>query len=166
MRGAVKLVVVPFHSDKEEKVSRIKRVAFIVVVLGGVIQLYPVERTNPPVLAGFTGPEDVKEVLRTACYDCHSNETKWPLYSYVAPISWLVADDVAEGREHMNLSEWGSFTAKKQAEFREEIWEEVEEGEMPLPIYLPTHPEADLSEDQRRILKRWSESGSAHRDTE
>ncbi len=126
-----------------------------------VIQLIPVERGNPPVETTIGAPEAVMAILRSACYDCHSNESHWPWYSYVAPVSWLIAHDVEEGREHLNFSTWNRFSDKDRVELREEIWEEVEEGEMPLAIYLPLHPEAELSESQKATLRSWA-LGSAH----
>jgi len=128
----------------------------LIVVIG--IQLYPVDRTNPPVQSDFSGPEEVKEVLTVACYDCHSNETQWPWYSYVAPISWFVADHVEEGRAEFNLSEWDAIDEMRQQKIRREMWEEVEEGEMPLPPYLFLHSEAKLSAAQKKVLKEWAKS--------
>lgn len=127
----------------------------LIVVIG--IQLYPIDRTNPPVQSDFSGPAEVKEVLKTACYDCHSNETQWPWYSYVAPVSWLVADHVEEARAEFNLSAWDAIGEMRQMKIREEMWEEVEEGEMPLPPYVWLHSEAVLSEAQKKILEEWAE---------
>jgi hypothetical protein len=120
------------------------------------IQLVPVERTNPPVVADFDGPTAVKAVLETSCYDCHSHETSWPWYSRVAPMSWLVAHDVEEARDHLNFSQWGTLDAKRREKLTEEIWEEVEEGEMPLKVYLLAHPDARLSEADKATLRDWS----------
>lgn len=102
--------------------------------------------------------ENVKVILKKACYDCHSNETKWPWYSYIAPISFLVAHDVNEGREHLNFSEYGNYSLKRRIHKLEEITEQVSANEMPLPIYLPMHPEAKLTKDEINILTNWSES--------
>lgn len=120
------------------------------------IQLVPVERTNPAVVADFDGPTAVKAVLETSCYDCHSHETSWPWYSRVAPMSWLVAHDVEEARDHLNFSQWGTLDAKRREKLTEEIWEEVEEGEMPLKVYLLAHPDARLSEADKATLRDWS----------
>ena len=79
------------------------------------IQLVPVDRTSPPVTADIAAPANVRAVLKRACYDCHSNETTWPWYSRVAPVSWLVARDVREGRKELNFSDWGGYAAKRQA---------------------------------------------------
>jgi len=131
----------------------------IVLALGlllGLAQLIPVERSNPPVTLEVPASADVREVLRRSCYDCHSHETRWPWYARVAPASWLVAHDVAEAREHLNFSTWDAYDAKEQRHLRQEVWEEVEEGEMPLWFYVPLHPEARLSEADERLLEAWS----------
>lgn len=123
-----------------------------------VIQFVPVDRTNPPVESEVPASPEVLAVLRRACYDCHSNETVWPWYSHVAPMSWLVAKDVREGREEMNFSTWGSMSAKRQAKKMHECWEEVEDEEMPLWFYLPLHPEARLSDADMTLIRDWSQS--------
>ena len=136
--------------------KKLIRLALVAVVVIVVIQFIPVERTNPPVEADFDGAPDVAAILRTSCYDCHSNETRWPWYSHVAPTSWLVAHDVEEARQHMNFSLWGTYGASRQATFAEDIWEHVEEGEMPLRTYLIAHPDARLSESAKQTLREWS----------
>ena len=127
-----------------------------VVVILIAIQLVPVDRTNPPVVADFDGPAQVRAVIKTSCYDCHSHETKWPLYSRVAPVSWLVAHDVEEGRSRLNFSQWGTYDAKRRAKLAEEMWEEVDGGEMPLLMYRLAHPDARLSEAAKATLRDWS----------
>lgn len=133
-----------------------KKILIGLVVLLVALQLVPVDRDNPPVTGVVDAPPAVVAILERACYDCHSNETTWPWYSRVAPLSFLVAHDVEEGREHLNFSEWDKLTAEKRAHAIEEIWEEVEEGEMPLWFYTPLHPEAKLSEEDRTTLRAWS----------
>ncbi len=126
------------------------------VAVALLIQLVPVTRDNPPVSAALTAPPAVDEVLRESCYDCHSHETVWPWYSYVAPVSWLVAHDVHEGREHLNFSAWNDLPAAKQLKLADEVWEEVSEGEMPLGIYLIVHGDARLSGDDMETIRAWS----------
>ena len=127
------------------------------LVLGLIaIQFVPVERTNPPVTAPLEADAKVLAMLRESCFDCHSNETVWPWYSYVAPMSWLVTKDVSEGREHFNFSEWGDYSAGDQAHIAEEAVEETEEGKMPLPAYLRLHPEAKLTPEDKALLEGWS----------
>lgn len=119
------------------------RGAIVLVAVGLVgliaIQLVPVERTNPPVISepNWDSPE-TRALAQRACFDCHSNETAWPWYSQVAPVSWLVADHVIEGRDKFNMSEWPSGEGDEAAET-------VAEGEMPLFGYVLMHPEAKLT---------------------
>lgn len=135
----------------------IKIIIAILVIAALAIQFVPVSRTNPPVTGEISAPEEVMTIFKTSCYDCHSNESVWPWYSYVAPVSWLVAHDVEDGREEMNFSEWASYSAEDKKDLTEEIWEEVEEDHMPLWFYLILHPGAKLSAEDKEILKGWSE---------
>ncbi len=122
-------------------------------------QLVPVERTNPPVTGRVEAPGEVQDLLRRACMDCHSNETHWPWYGYVAPISWLLTRDVAEAREHLNFTTWDLYDAEERADLMEEIDEEVSSGAMPLKIYLPLHGEARLTQAEREMLVAWARRG-------
>jgi mono/diheme cytochrome c family protein len=110
---------------------------------------YGKDHTNPPQMSEpqWDSPR-TKELFTSACADCHSHETKYPWYSNIAPVSWLLARDVEEGREHFNVSTWG--TQKKNE--GDKAAKEVREGEMPLWFYLPTHPEARLSDAQKQEL--------------
>ena len=117
------------------------------------IQLVPVARTNPPVVATVPAPPEVAAILRRACFDCHSNETIWPPQAYVAPVSWLVAHDVEEGRDELNFSDWGPRQEKRVAK---ELAKAVEEGEMPPFLYVVAHPGAKLSQDDRALLSSWA----------
>jgi hypothetical protein len=125
-------------------------------VLFLAIQLVPVDRSNPPVEEEVPASPEARAVLRRACYDCHSNEVRWPWYARVAPVSWLIARDVSEGREALNYSTWNRLDAGDRREALEESWEETEEGEMPLWFYLPMHPEAWLSREDLAILEQGS----------
>ena len=130
----------------------------ILALLLVAAQFVPLDRTNPRVESDVAAPESVAWILRKACYDCHSHETRWPWYAYVAPVSFLVHHDVVEAREHMNFSRWGSYDAAQRNDLFEEIAEEVREREMPLQIYLSLHAEARLTNDERRILTDWADS--------
>jgi hypothetical protein len=143
-----------------------KALVTVIVVCAGLgiaIQLVPVERSNPAVVADIGAPSAVAEVLRTSCYDCHSNETRWPWYSRVAPVSWLVAHDVDEARDHLNFSLWGTYEPKRQQHLASEIREEVEDGGMPLGKYLLAHPDARLTNESRALLAAWSAEASGGR---
>ncbi len=129
------------------------------------LQLVPVPRTNPPVTGEIDAPPDVKAVLRRSCWDCHSNETVWPWYAKVAPVSFLVSRDTVQGRKHLNFSEWSSYSPTRQKKKLEETAKEVDEGEMPMAIYLPMHPEAKLSAADKALLVEWARKAAASSDT-
>jgi len=119
-----------------------------------LLQLVPYGRdiSNPPVTGepAWDSPR-TKELAKRACFDCHSNETAYPWYSRVAPVSWLVRRDIEEGRGNLNFSEWeiGSKRAQRAAD---EVREVISSGEMPLPIYLIQHPEARLTDAEKQEL--------------
>ncbi|HEX5043710.1 MAG TPA: heme-binding domain-containing protein [Candidatus Polarisedimenticolaceae bacterium] len=140
---------------------RILLLGALVLVAG--IQLVPVDRSNPPEQGVVPAPPPVLAVLQRSCFDCHSNQTRWPWYAYVAPVSWRVADDVHEGRKELNFQEWNRASARKRARVAAKVWDEVQEGKMPLPNYLRMHPEARLSEEDRALLRGWAETSSAAR---
>jgi hypothetical protein len=136
------------------------------VALAGFLvvgQLVRPARTNPPVTAEVDAPEAVRAVLRRACYDCHSNTTVWPWYAHVAPVSWLVAHDVDEGRGELNFSTWDAYPAKKRVKKMEEIVEVLEEDEMPLWYYVLLHPEARLTDAERATLDGWARGAAVGR---
>lgn len=99
----------------------------------------------------------ISSILRTSCYDCHSNQTSYPWYSKVAPASWLLAKDVREGRDELNFSEWGTYGRRKQIGKLMKIKEEVASGDMPLKNYLIIHKHAKLSPEQKDALAKWTE---------
>lgn len=140
----------------------LKWLAIVLVVAFIGIQFVRPSRANPSVdesktMVG-TGkvPSDVQAILDRSCGDCHSHKTRWPWYSNIAPVSWLVADDVEHGRKELNLSTWGDYTPKRAEHKLEEICEQVGDGEMPPGNYLFTHKEAELSDADRERLCDWT----------
>jgi hypothetical protein len=141
-----------------------KRTGTILAVAGGVavlslvVQLVPVDRSNPPVTdAALALPGgQAGRVLETACLDCHSHQTTWPWYSSVAPVSWWLSRHVSEGREHLNFSTWADLPPDRQDHKLEELIEMVGEGEMPLRSYTLGHPEARLGDEERQALLTWA----------
>jgi mono/diheme cytochrome c family protein len=130
--------------------KKLKKLLWICLGLLVLIQLVPYGRShaNPPVVKDVVWDSaQTKALVRRACYDCHSNETVWPWYSNVAPVSWLVQHDVDEGREHLNFSEWN-----REQRHAKDAAASIEEGEMPMAIYLPTHPEARLTDEETKAL--------------
>lgn len=120
------------------------------VVVGLLIQLIPLpgRNNNPPVVSEppWDNPQ-TRALAKRACFDCHSNESVWPLYAYVAPVSWLIYNDVMQGRSRLNFSEWNS--SQRGAG---EIVGIIQEGEMPPAIYLPMHPSAQLTAVEKQQL--------------
>lgn len=134
------------------------------VLIGLAIQFVPnelpsTEMNNPGDLIG-SGiiSQEVAGMLKTSCYDCHSNETVYPWYSNVAPFSWLVAKDVREAREELNFSTWLEYDMMEKLEKLDDISIEVKEGEMPMGIYTAIHTSAKLDEAQRQLIVEWAEA--------
>jgi cytochrome c551/c552 len=144
--------------------SNLKKVLLVGGVVGVVVfvvlQLVPTKwdkiiGVNPPERYKLEAPAEVEAILRRACMDCHSNETRWPFYSRIAPGSWLMARDVGKGRARFNMSEWGDAEEADRALDKESSWEQIEEGEMPPWFYIPLHPDAKLSDAEKATLKAW-----------
>jgi mono/diheme cytochrome c family protein len=128
-------------------------------LLGGLLlQFSNPARTNPLVKRDFITamkpPAKTAMILHGACYDCHSNESKWPWYSRIAPVSWLIADDVNRARRRMNLSEWPDQTATVSRQL-DAMSSELESGEMPPRRYALLHANARLKKDERNELASW-----------
>jgi hypothetical protein len=106
------------------------------------------EETNPP--------EEVKTILKSTCFDCHSDHTKYPWYNNIAPVSFWIADHVKHGKGHLNFSQWETYDDKKKDHKLEEVVETMESQEMPLKEYTWTHSEARLSEAERKAVIQWA----------
>jgi heme-binding protein len=121
-------------------------------------QLRAVERTNPPVRGDLAAEPAVHELLRRACYDCHSNETRWPWYSAVAPMSWLIAHDVEEGRRRLDFSEWSEYASDPEtaAQKLRQVAESVTGGDMAPRYYRVLHSGARLTAEERSLIARWA----------
>jgi len=127
------------------------------------MQAVPVHRDNPPVdpartvFAAEAVPVNVEVVLQRSCADCHSNHTRWPWYSYVAPVSWIVAHDVHAARRQMNFSEWSGYSEKKREERINGICEQVVNGDMPEGKYALIHRRARVTQEERAAICQWVE---------
>ena len=141
----------------------IKRILLALLVLFLLAQFVRPERTNPPVdpTKELRAPAHVQSIIDRSCNDCHSNKTTWPWYSHVTPFNWYLVDHSNEGRQEMHFSEFAAYSAKKKAKKMEELCEEVEEGNMPLPEYLWLHRDAKLSAADKQTLCGWAKSGAA-----
>ena len=130
-----------------------------------LLQLTNPARTNPSVVSDLMAsnppPLQSAAMLHAACYDCHSSETRWPWYSHIAPMSWLIASDVKEGRRNLNLSDWPDDNPLRVAKRLENMSDEIGSGEMPLPKYVKIHADARLTEIQRKELTDWLDAEAA-----
>jgi len=123
-------------------------------------------RTNPvfdpsrALAAAHPMPPDVADVFQRACRDCHSNETRWPWYSHLAPVSWFVIDHVNHGRSHFNASDWSSYEPDEAARLLKELCELAREQAMPLRSYTLIHRSAALTSADVSALCAWTAHGS------
>lgn len=138
-----------------------KKIIFWTAVVFVGIQLIPIDRENKPVdkkdnfVDIYKTPESIKTILKNACYDCHSNETEYPTYSYIAPVSWTIKDHINDGREHLNFSEWGSYNKDLKQRAIEKTISSVRDLQMPLPSYIGYHPKANLTTRDRKALENY-----------
>ena len=145
-----------------------KRTVWLIVILllFLFIQLIPweqppVTKNNPDdLMLHQKVPEDVAGLLKASCYDCHSNETVYPWYSKVAPVSWLVRRDVKEGRKELNFSDWNKLKITKKAKNFDKIAEYTESEEMPMKIYTIMHPNARLDDAGRKKIIDWANNAA------
>jgi hypothetical protein len=103
-------------------------------------------------------PDSVDAILKVACYDCHSNNSRYPWYDRVAPVSWFVAYHIRGGKKHLNFDEFFSYPVKRQVKRAKNIAETVEDGTMPISSYTWMHKDAILTEAQKKILIDWADS--------
>ena len=113
---------------------------------------------NKDVAVAENMPAEVRMILQNACYDCHSMETTYPWYSYVAPVRWLIESDIHEGRHHVNFSNWSDYTDKAKVKKLDDIHEEVEKGDMPPSNFKLMHAGARLSDADRQKIISWADS--------
>lgn len=103
-------------------------------------------------------PADVAQILERSCYDCHSNNTKYPWYSNIQPVGWWQANHINEGKDELNFSEFGTYKPKRQAHKMHEVVEMIEENEMPLSSYTLIHKDAVLTADEKTIVMKWAKA--------
>nr|WP_297788292.1 heme-binding domain-containing protein [uncultured Allomuricauda sp.] len=145
----------------------VKKIAIVLLVVLIGMQFYRPEKnvSEGDYVAAFeaeTQPSpEVKQILKTACYDCHSANTEYPWYNNIAPVSYWLADHIEEGKEHLNFSDWENYDTEKKDHKLEEVIEEVKEGKMPLNEYTWTHADANLSDEQISALVAWADKARA-----
>ncbi len=153
-------------------VKKIFKILAILLITGLiVIQFFRIDQSNPAVVSAETMenaisvPENVRSILDRSCADCHSHNSVYPWYSNVQPVGWFLRDHIDEARKELNLSVYNTYTLKKKAHKLEEVCEQVEKKEMPLPSYLWIHRDAALSDIERKTLCDWANAEKAKLDT-
>lgn len=147
------------------KIAKKIGIALLVILVG--MQFYRPEKNTATgdYVAAFEAEtlpnQEVQHLLETTCYDCHSDNTVYPWYNNIAPVSYWLDHHIEEGKEHLDFSDWANYSVKKKDHKLEELIEEVEEGEMPLKEYTWTHKEARLSEAQKELLMDWAKEARA-----
>lgn len=145
--------------------GRVKMVLLVLLVFLIGIQFFQPARTNPPVIpskalsAHVMIPENVRASLMRSCGDCHSDQTMWPWYSHVAPMSWMVVDDVNQGRRHMNFQDWEAQPSPKQAnDVLINVCKEIRQKGMPPFTYRIAHKNVKLTQPEADAVCAWSQS--------
>lgn len=141
------------------------RLLFKVIVITGIIAFVVIQFFQPEKNIGEITdnhifkleqlPENVKQTITNACLDCHSNNTRYPWYDRIAPVSWMVKKHIDDGKNELNFSEWGELDAYDKIGALEDIRQEVEQKTMPLKAYVAIHKEAKLTDEQRVALIAW-----------
>jgi hypothetical protein len=140
-----------------------RKILFALLAVFIIIQFFRPEKnessaqTPNDIFAHYKANENTKQLIRTACYDCHSNNTVYPWYAEVQPVAWWLADHVNEGKSELNFSEFATYAPKKGDHKLEEVVEMLKEKEMPLKSYTLIHGDANLSDAQREELSKWVE---------
>ena len=138
-----------------------KRLLLIILALFILIQFIKIEKNDSKnemnaISTVMEIPVEVNKIIQTSCLDCHSNSTKYPWYSKIAPASWFLAQHIKEGKEHLNFSEWTTYNKDQKEHIIKDLKEVLNEREMPLKSYLLIHKDAKLTENQYQILYDWA----------
>jgi len=138
-----------------------KKIIIICIIVIALIQLIRIDKTNPNVdfekdyLNLSSAPKEISDLIKNSCYDCHSYETKYPWYSNLAPISWLIKNHINEARENLNFSNWGDYSENAKIGIEEDCIYVLTDNEMPLKSYTLIHNKAKLSNENKATLLNW-----------
>ncbi len=145
-----------------KKILKIAVIALVVVFIA--VQFYRPDRSTAPIVQAETleattrVPENIAQILKRSCNDCHTNETNYPPYALVTPVNWLLAHHIDEGRRELNFSVWNTYNAKKKGHKFDEICDQIIGGEMPHYQYLWMHGDAKLSDADKKLLCDWAQA--------
>ncbi len=134
-----------------------KRAILIIFSILVFMQFFQIDKENKEIdkTLEIKAPDNIMAMLKNACYDCHSNQTKWPWYSNIAPFSWAINTHVKEGRKALNLSTWEEYSPEEKKKKMKEIFRTAY-ASMPLSSYIKFHEEADLTREQRTEIRDWT----------
>lgn len=139
-----------------------KNIIIALVAIIVILQFFGIDKENPPIdpaqdfMTVMNPPAEIQGIMKANCYDCHSYETEYPWYTYITPLSWWIGEHIEHGQGEMNFSLWATYSQDKALHKLEEMYEEVEEGEMPLPSYTWMH--GNLSDSDKEKLITWVKS--------
>lgn len=143
----------------------IKKISIpIILIIFIAIQFFDVnpnktaETSENSIEKKYSVPQNVQQILKTSCYDCHSNNTVYPWYSKVQPVKWWLANHINDGKRHLNFDEFGTYPKDKKLHKLDEVAETVNANEMPLSSYTVIHTNAKLSAEQKSIIQVWVKS--------
>ncbi len=141
-----------------------KKILIAVIVLFILIQFIPTDKnagsdaTSNDIATVYPMDPELKDMFQKACYDCHSNQTKYPWYSRVQPVGWWLQNHIKEGKAELNFHEFGTYTIARKYKKLEETIKEVKDGYMPMPSYLWMHPEARLTAQEKEKINIWCQA--------
>jgi hypothetical protein len=140
----------------------LKKILVLLLIAFVIAQFFGPKKNNgdlasvEPFLTETNPPEDVKLILKSTCFDCHSDHTKYPWYNAITPLNYWLDHHIKEGNDELNVSKWSSYSLKRKDHKFKEIAEQIEKKEMPLPSYTWTHSDANLSDDQIKSVVAWA----------
>ena len=141
----------------------IKKITVAILIVFVVIQFIPTKRNQSTVVMStdftntFNVPDSILSLLKSSCYDCHSNNTNYPWYNHIQPVAWMLSEHVNDGKKELNFSEFGSYSKRKQKHKLKAIISQVKKEEMPIYAYTIIHRDAVLSSSEQQQLFRWIE---------
>ena len=144
--------------------SRMKKIGLgVLIVLTGIQFIKPARNENgqaspSDISTTISTPSNVQLILQTACYDCHSNHTNYPWYTYVQPIGWMLNNHIKDGKKELNFSEFGSYSRRRQLSKLKSIASQVKDDEMPLASYTMLHKNARLTKEQKALIIDWAQN--------
>lgn len=145
----------------------LKKVGLVLLLILIIAQFFGPEKNDGDLqsvdafIAETNPPTDVLEIMKTTCFDCHSSKTVYPWYNKITPVNYWLAEHIEDGKKHLDFSNWSAYSLKKKEHKMDELYEEVEEGEMPLNSYTWTHAEANLTQEQINAVVTWAKKVQA-----